>query len=33
MDIKDFDGAWIHDFEIYVEAKGQLELKLLLGED
>lgn len=33
LDIQDFDGAWFHDFEIYVEAKGQLELKLLLGED
>lgn len=32
MDILDFDGAYFHDFEIYVDAYGQLELdKLLLG--
>lgn len=33
LDIQDFDGGWFHDFEIYVESKGQLELKLLLGDD
>ena len=34
MEIKDIDGAYLHDFEIYVDAYGQLELdKLLLGGD
>ena len=33
MWVSDFDGAHFHDFEIYVDAKGQLELdKLLLGD-
>lgn len=34
LDIQDFDGAYFHDFEIYVDAYGQLELdKLLLGDN
>lgn len=33
MDIRDFDGAYFHDFEIYVDAYGQLELdRLFLGD-
>lgn len=33
MHILDFDGAYFHDFEIYVDAYGQLELdKLFLGD-
>ena len=34
MWITDFDGAYFHDFEIFVNVKGQLELdKLLLGDN
>ena len=32
LDVKDFDGAWFHDFEIWVDAYGQLELdRLFMG--
>jgi len=31
--LEDIDNAWVHDFEIHVDTKGQLELgKLLFGE-
>ena len=33
IDIRDFDGGYFHDFEIWVDTKGQLELDhLLVGE-
>lgn len=34
LDIHDFDGGWFHDFEIWVDAYGQLELdRLFMGSN